>query len=137
MGFAEDIMRGVVSKEIRVKFPRYEGWDMQLVTPSDNQGFLFQVSRYHRGTNQYALVSASLKQKPTSQDIPKIKADPLNRHVLVGRFLLIPQGADIPGIPSHIGVIQMSSFGFVDGELVWLTKKKNAMKFHFRETAEA
>jgi hypothetical protein len=137
MGFAEDIMRGFVSKEIRAKFPRYEGWDVQRVALSENQEFSFRVSRYHRGKNQYAFVSVSLKQKPTSQDIPDMKTDPPNRHTSVGRFLLIPQGADISGVPGHISVFQMSSFGFVDDELVWLTKKKNVMRYPVAEIAGA
>lgn len=130
-------MRGFVSKEIQVKFPRYEGWDIQPVAPSENHGLSFRVSRYYRGKNQYTIVSASLKQKATSQDIPDIKVDPSNRHTLVGRFLFIPRGADISGVPGHISVFQMSSFGFFDNELVWLTKKKNAVRYPAGEIAEA
>jgi hypothetical protein len=129
MGSSEDVMRGFVNKELQVKFPRYEGWDLQTIKSRENEGFLFLVSRYNRGKNEFAIISASLKQKPGTEELSAIKADQPNRRTLVGRFLITPQGADLSAVPAHIGVLPMSSFGFIDGELAWLTKKKNAPRY--------
>jgi hypothetical protein len=43
--------------------------------------------------------------------------------------MLVPKNADVTSVPQDIGVITMSSFGYDDGKLVWLTKKKNAKTF--------
>jgi hypothetical protein len=136
MGFPEDVMRGFVSKEIHIRFPHCEGWDTQQVKSDTNGGFVYQVSRNYRGKKQYALISASFDQKPTPLEIPRAKASRSDRHVSIGSFLLVPQGADTSGVPTPVGVLPMSSFGFIGRELVWLTKKKNAQEYPLKVAAE-
>ena len=126
-----------MAREVQAKFPRCEGWETQPFTSPEQQNFLFQVSRYHRGKSQVAIVSASLKQKPSQGDVPLFKPGARNHRTLVGRFLIFPRGADISALQDYIEVLPMSSFGFIGGELVWLTKKKNAMKFAVSQETEA
>jgi len=64
-----------------------------------------------------------------------LKPGPSDRRAFVGQFLLTPNGADVSEVPSYIRVLSMRSFGFTDGNLVWLTKKKNVMKCSAWETA--
>ena len=44
--------------------------------------------------------------------------------------MLVPQTSDVSCVPDGIRILTMKAFGFSDGELVWLTKKKNAERFH-------
>ena len=136
MGFPEDVMRGFVRKEIRIRFPIHEGWDLQQVKSADNKGFVFQVSRYHQGKKQYAQISASFNRRPTPGEIPVARGDPMDRRVSVGSFLLAPEGADTSGITAPVGVLTMNSFGFIENDLVWLTKKKNAQVFPLMEAID-
>ena len=48
---------------------------------------------------------------------------------LKGQYLILPKAANVSAIPEPVKVIVMESFGFVDGKLVWLTKKKNAKHY--------
>ena len=136
MGVPEDVMRGFVSREIRIRFPQYEGWDLQQIKSCRNSGFDFQVSRYYRGKKQYALISVSFNRKPTLDEVLPLKVDRSNHRVQVGSFLLAPQGADTSGICSAARVLSMNSFGFIGSDLVWLTKKKNAQRFSLEAAQE-
>lgn len=129
MGFSEDVMRGFVSKEIRMRFPHSEGWDLQQVKSGGIDGFDYKVSRNYKGKRQYALISASFDQKPAPPEVPVPRVSPSDRNISVGSFLLVPQGADTSGVPSHTRVMVMNSYGFIGNELVWLTKKKNAKAY--------
>jgi hypothetical protein len=51
------------------------------------------------------------------------------RNALKAQYLLVPQAADVSAVPKEIQVISMNAFGFVEGKLIWLTKKKNAKHY--------
>ncbi|HTY14631.1 MAG TPA: hypothetical protein VMC42_02890 [Methanoregulaceae archaeon] len=44
--------------------------------------------------------------------------------------MLVPQTSDVSCAPDGIRILTTKAFGFSDRELVWLTKKKNAERFH-------
>jgi hypothetical protein len=137
MGSVNDIMQTFAHKDLHARFPDYNGWKWESVPCSENPGMTFCVSRYSNYQYQMAFVSVSLDQKPAPSHVAAIMGLPHNLRTFKGYFLLVPQGADVSGIPEEIEVLFMTSFGFVDGRLIWLTKKKNAVQHPVMEKVPA
>jgi hypothetical protein len=55
----------------------------------------------------------------------------------LGRYLLVPQNADVSHVPAGIHILTMEAFGFTNGKLTWLTKKKNTMRYPQKESTPA
>lgn len=126
MGSAQDIMQAFVSKDFHARFPAYDGWKLESVPNSKPGSQVYRASRYYRGQPQTAILTVSFDPKPSAASIEILNLATINSRTKISRYLLVPQGADISGVPATIGLLTMKSFGFSDGELVWLTKKKNA-----------
>jgi len=137
MGSVQDIMQTFAHRDIRVQFPDHDGWHLKSVTLRENSGLTFRVSRYFHGQNEQAFIAVSLEQKPSASQIAALKTIPQDGRTFKGYFLLVPQDTDVSDVPEEIRVLFMSSFGFVDGRLIWITKKKNAIRYPVREPVPA
>ncbi|MEN6395989.1 MAG: hypothetical protein ABFC78_05850 [Methanoregula sp.] len=86
------------------------------------------LSREVRGRKEQVALVVSYDEEPSTLSLEAVAAT-INKKTLTGKYLLVSQAADVSTIPKEIKIISMSSFGFVDGNLVWLTKKKNARHY--------
>jgi microcompartment protein CcmK/EutM len=86
------------------------------------------LSREVRGRKETVALAVSYDEEPSTLSLETVAAT-INKKTLKGKYLLVPQAADVSAAPKEIKVISMNSFGFVDGNLVWLTKKKNARHY--------
>jgi hypothetical protein len=73
-----------------------------------------------------------LTREPSAIALAGIAAEHTGRHALKGQYLLVPKDANVSSVPGHIRILPMSAFGFSDGELIWLTKKKGVK--HYAQT---
>jgi len=129
MGYAQDIMQAFVTKDFQARFPAFEGWKLETLPKNNGSSQVYRASRYYHGRQQAAVLAVSFDPKPSAGCIAGLTNVPVNSRDQNSRYLLVPQGADVSGVPAGIGLLTMRSFGFSGGELVWLTKKKNAVRY--------
>src|SRR5208337_5527671 len=85
----------------------------------------FILTRDVRGRTENVALAVSFDEAPSTLALEDLVAS-MKGKAPKGQFLIVPNAAVVSGIPKTVQVIFMESFGFVDGKLVWLTKKKNA-----------
>ena len=129
MGYSEDIMHNFAMRDLRNVFPVSEGWQNNRVSPVSPNSAIYEFSRRNKGATERAVAAVSLDSKitPSAMDtLSKACASvvPCNK-----RILLVPQATGMQAVPSDITVLTMSSFGFEEGRLAWLTKKKNVRRY--------
>lgn len=131
MGSVHDIMETFALRDIRSVFSEFDGW---VSTPlaSQNGHHAYKLSRnpqgfYGQQQNIYLQVSFDLRPSPECiSNLISLGCDDRNRK---GSFLLVPRGADISDVPTSVKIFPMSSFGFDNGQLRWLSKKKNTVEY--------
>ena len=123
-------MQSFIRKEVRALFPEQDGWQLEPVDTGKTTGKAFRASRYSRGRNQYAYVGVALDRNAVPLQADAIAGLSANHNSSAAYYLLVPQGIDSSGVREEVRVSYMDSFGFADGKLAWLTKKKHAMQFY-------
>jgi hypothetical protein len=129
MGSLKDVMELFAEREIRQLFSDYDGWKLTPADGSRIAGRFYWVSRYYRGKDEIALIGVSFDPEPSDESINALDMLPSSRGCRAKKYLLTPQATNISDIPPHIQVLHMNAFAFVEGNLIWLTKKKNAKRF--------
>jgi len=133
MGSTRDVMQIFADREIRAHFPKNDGWGCRQVPSPNHQDISCILSRDTRsGTQQIALV-VTYDEVPSVSSLDNLTTS-MNKKLLKGRYLIVPKNTDTSSIPKEIRVIFMDSFGFIEGNLIWLTKKKNARHYPVQET---
>jgi hypothetical protein len=129
MGSNEDTMHQFERKELSQAFPLSDGWKRNpLISPGTN-GSTHVFRRDLWVGSEFATVIVLYEPVVNVQTVAAIRTHYNNNSVKNRIFLMVPKNADVTSVPKDIGVIPMSSFGYNDGNLVWLTKKKNAKRF--------
>jgi hypothetical protein len=128
MGSEKDVMELFAERDIRRMLPEYEGWGIEKVQQSPCPGCFYRISRSRWVGTEVAFIAVSLDQVPKDEVISALDALPDGRGSLTKKYLLTPQATDTSGIPPHVRVLLMTAFAFTEGNLVWLTKKKNARR---------
>lgn len=132
MGSAQDIMQTFASREIRVHFSPFDGWECQKAPSPATRDSVFLLTRDVRGKRETIALAVSFDEEPSAIALAGIAAEHTGRHALKGQYLLVPKDANVSSVPGHIRILPMSAFGFSDGELIWLTKKKGVK--HYAQT---
>ena len=136
MGSAHDIMQTYAGRDLHAQFPEYEGWKWTLLPAAGNGTVIYRVSRgLYDYQQQEAVLAVSFGLQPsedTIADLLSAGSDPR-----IGRYLLVPGGTDLSQVPAGIRILTMASFGFVEGKLTWLSKKKNAVHYPQKEGVPA
>lgn len=133
MGSAHDIMHTFALRDLQAHFPDYDGWKLTTVPAATSGTLIHRVSRYSHHRKQEAIISVSFDAQPSERSVfALLSIDANNR---TDRCLLVPQGADVSGVPSDVRIFIMTAYGFSHGNLVWLTNKKNAMWYSGKESA--
>ena len=129
MGSAQDIMQTFAGKEIRAHFRDHDGWECRQVPCPGTRDVTFLLSRDVRGRKETVALAVSFDEEPSVTSLTVVAAGYKGRNVLKAQYLLVPKAADLSAVPKEIRVLSMNAFGFVEGNLVWLTKKKNVKHY--------
>jgi hypothetical protein len=129
MGSAQDIMQTFAYKEIHAQFRDHDGWVCQQVPSPGTRDTVFFISRDVRGKKETVALAVSFDEEPSVTALAAVSAGHKGRNALKAQYLLVPKAADVSSVPKEIQVLSMNAFGFVEGKLVWLTKKKNAKHY--------
>lgn len=129
MGSAQDIMQTFADKEIRAHFSSYDGWECKKAPSPATHETVFLLSREVRGRTETVALAVSFDEEPSTTALLAVSAGYKGRHALKAQYLLVPKDADISAVPKEVRVLSMNAYGFVDGNLLWLTKKKGARHY--------
>lgn len=133
MGSAHDVMQTFAYKEIRAHFRDHDGWECQQVPMAGSRDMAFFLSREVRGRKESVALAVSYDGEPTATLLAAVAAGWKGRNALKAQYLLVPKDSDVSAVPKDICILPMNAFGFVEGKLVWLTKKKNAKHYPQQE----
>ena len=137
MGSQKDVMEVFAERDIRQQFSGYDGWKVAPVAGAQPTGRFFRVSRSRWAGDEVAFIAISFDPVPKEEFVSVLDTIPGGQGSRTKKYLLTPQAADTSEIPPHIRILRMNAFAFAEGNLVWLTKKKNAKKFVPVQTAAA
>jgi hypothetical protein len=129
MGSAHDIMQTFANKEIRAHFRDHDGWECRPVPSPGTRDATFFLSRDVRGRKETVALAVSFEEETSVAALAAVSAGHKGHNALKAQYLLVPKAADVSAVPKEIQVLSMDAFGFVEGKLVWLTKKKNAKRY--------
>lgn len=136
MGSQKDVMELFAQRDIRQMLPEYEGWGIEKVKGPGLPGIFFRISRSRWTGTEIAFIAVSLDPVPKEDIISALDSLPNGSGSLTKKYLLTPQATDTRTVPPHVKVLPMTAFAFAEGNLIWLTRKKNAMRFVPREQAK-
>jgi hypothetical protein len=126
MGYSADIMYDFAMKDLRMVFPEYEGWKGQEASSDDLNEKIFSFSRRSQGIQENGMAMVVFDQAISQPEIDSFIAMCAKIPHCTKRLLLVPRLSIVGASPGTVQVKEMSAFGYEDGNLVWLTKKKNA-----------
>jgi hypothetical protein len=129
MGSAQDIMQTFADREIRMHFSHFDGWECQKAPSPATRDTVFLLTRNVRGKKETIALGVSYDEEPSVTALAAVSAKYTGRNALKAQYLLVPKDANAASVPGHIRVLSMSAFGFSNGELIWLTKKKGAKHY--------
>lgn len=129
MGSAQDIIQTFANREIRAHFSPFEGWECQRTPFPATRDTVFLLTRDIRGKKETVALAVSFDEEPSVTALAGIAVGHTGRHAIKGQYLLVPKDANVSAVPGHIRILPMSTFGFSDGELIWLTKKKGVKHY--------
>ena len=136
MGSQKDVMELFAERDMRQMLPEYDGWGIEKVQEPHYPGCFYRISRSKWVGTEIAFIAVSLDPEPAEDLISALDALPDGRGSLTKKYLLTPQGTRTSAVPPHVRVLPMTAFAFAKGKLVWLTKKRNAMRFVPRQEKE-
>jgi hypothetical protein len=128
MGSLRDVMEVFAERDIRQLFSEYDGWKVAPVAGAQPAGRFFKVSRSRWAGDEVIFIAVSFDPVLKEEFISVLDTIPGGQGSRTKKYLLTPQAADTSEIPPHIRILRMNAFAFAEGNLVWLTKKKNAKK---------
>lgn len=120
-------MQTFAGRDLHARFPDYNGWVWRELPPATNGDVMFRVTRGDHHKMEEAILAVSFGIRPSHETIMNLLAAPAGR--MVHRYLLVPQGADLPDLAEGITPMWMEAFGVVDGKLTWLTRKSRAVRY--------
>jgi hypothetical protein len=127
MGYSEDIMYDFAMKDLKTIFPEYEGWKGKETSSTKVSEKIFTFSRRLQGRPEQAMIMISFNRDSDETDINSFINLCEKTPNCTRKLLLVPGFSDLPARPGIMEVKEMNAFGYHEGKLVWLTKKKNAV----------
>jgi hypothetical protein len=137
MGSSKDIMELFAERDFRRLFSGYDGWKAAQFAGAPSPGRFYRVSRSKWAGEEVAFIAVSFDPVLKEEFISALDTLPNGHGSTVKKYLLTPQATDTSVVPSHIRILLMDTFAFTDGNLVWLTRKKNAKKICMEPAAAA
>jgi hypothetical protein len=124
-------------RDIRQSFSENDGWKVAPVAGARPNGRFYQITRGNWVGDEIAFVAVSFDSVPKEEIFNTLDTLPNGHGSRTKKFLLTPQAADTSEVPPHIRILRMNAFAFAEGNLVWLTKKKNAKKIVLEQAVAA
>lgn len=137
MGSTKDVMKLFAERDLRQHFSAFNGWTIAQINGAWPDAYFYKVARGKWAGVEEAFIAVSFSQVPYEEVISaldQITNGPLNHPK---KYLLTPKATDISSVPPHITVLPMNAFAYAGKELVWLTKKKNAMRYTPKDCSPA
>ena len=122
-------MQTYARMDIRAAFSEYDGWKCSSSTGRNQCGILYQISRQIDWKKESAALLVVFDTSMIPDGICQLSAIKGENQEHIKKYLLVPQNTTVSAVPSDIRIMFMHAFGFVEGRLVWLTKKKNAVRY--------
>ncbi len=121
-------MRDFAVKEIKRLYQPSVGWKAEPITPAPGGDYAFTVTKGSRGGRlERARVVVTYERKPSQAAIAVLHpAGVAGVPDTAQKVIIVPEGADVSGVPGDVKVIHMKSFAFRGKELVWIKKEKEA-----------
>ena len=135
MGSQRDVMNLFAERDIRQVFSSYDGWKVAPVAGLPSAQRVYRAERGNWGREEVAFISISFDPVPRDEAINALDIVPNGQRPHPKKYLLTPQAADTSLVPPHIRVLPMHAFAYAQGQLVWLTRKKNARGGFLEEAA--
>ncbi|MFA4861883.1 hypothetical protein [Methanoregula sp.] len=137
MGSAKDVMELFAERDIRRIFSTSDGWSIMPVGAPSSTGYFYRVSRSKWAGEELAFIAVSFEKSPGEDVINALDLLPKSQGFRTKKYLLTPQAADTSAVPPHVKLLLMNAFTFDGGQVIWLTKKKNARKFSTEQAIAA
>jgi len=122
----EGVMHNFVMKELRRLFPSIEGWQIRSIPNTAGAGYI--VSQTLPGHQESVYVFVRFTRYATADDANALKeiaaAAPLRGITKTRLVLMVPDGAEVNGIPPEIEVATLRSYGFYGNDLVWIRRRE-------------
>lgn len=130
MGSMKDVLEVFAERDLRHFFSEFDGWKITPVNSALTSGGVYRITRGSWGREEVAYVAVSFDKAVGPEAIAALDIQPNgSRTTRTKKYLLTPQAAGTDCVPPHIRILLMNAFAFSEGNLVWLTKKKNARRF--------
>ena len=129
MGSTKDVLELFAERDIRQRFSGFDGWAVTPLNGKRSDAYFYKITRGKWGGVEEAYIAVSFSHEPDEgviSALDQLVNGPLTRPK---KYLLTPQGTDTSYVPPHIRVLPMNAFAYAGGELIWLTRKKNARQF--------
>ncbi len=133
MGSSKNVMDLFAERDIRQLFSEYDGWRVTSVSVPRAVGHFYRISRTKWPGEESAFIAVSFDPVPQDETIRTLDLLPDGHGSRTKKYLLTPQAADTTIVPPHIRILLMNAFAFTEGNLVWLTKKKNVGRFSLEQ----
>ncbi|MDD1701969.1 MAG: hypothetical protein LUQ31_03170 [Methanoregula sp.] len=129
MGSAQDVMQTFAQKEIRAHFRDFDGWECRQVPSPRARDMACILTREVRGRKEIVALAVSYDEEPSLIAVDTVAAPLKGNRAFKGKYLIVPKDANVSAVPGDIRILYMEAFGFVEGTLLWLTKKKNVKHY--------
>ena len=123
LSWREEDMYPYVMKDLRIRFPAYDGWE---IFPQDAwSGYRpdFVVERRRHGKIQRVVVEVKADCKVRLDYIRQLNSYARNlagRNVeIVGKILVVPAGTDTSNVPYDIEIMYLRAFKCEDQKIIW------------------
>lgn len=134
MGSLKDVMEIFAERDIRQHFSEYNGWNIAPVEGTKPAGRFYKITRGKWVGVETVFIAVTFDQVPQDEFVGVLDTLADGQGSAAKKYLLTPQAADTSEVPPHIRILLMNAFAFNEGNLVWLTKKKNAMCYPPKES---
>jgi len=128
MGSQKDVMELFAERDLRQVFSGFDGWTITPAPVSRSPGCFYRATRSKWAGDEIAFVGVSFVPESLDESVNALDILANGQGKKIKKYLLVPQATDTSGVPPHVRIMHMTAFSFVDGNLVWLTNKKNAKK---------
>jgi hypothetical protein len=129
MGYVDDVMEIFMQKDLQNRFPVSDGWKHEIKPLGKPNDLLFVYSRTNRGVPERSAVMVCMDPAVDRSSVDQFSALCTENPKWTRKLILVPKSADVANVPASLAVQEMKSFGYVDGRLTWLTRRKNTPKY--------
>lgn len=123
MPWREEEMYPYVKRNLRARYPAFEGWEIFERDRREGYEPDFVVERRRRGKIERAVVEVKATTRVAQSDIDQLNLYVRNlagRNVkIVEKMLVVPAGSDTSIVPDDIELMFLRNFKCENGDILW------------------